>query len=111
MIAMGIMNKSILKVIISKVKVVPIFEPRIIPIDCLKVSIPADIRPMVITMTAELLCRRAVIMVPARSPFHGASVIPASQCLIDPADRLNSPFLISVIPPRNIAIHKINKAT
>ena len=56
------------------VKVEPIFVPRIMPIVCVKVKLPAETSPTVITMTAELLCRKPVKMIPAINPFQGLSV-------------------------------------
>lgn len=53
--AAGIMSIFRLSVNISNVKVVPIFEPSMIPIVCLKGIMPEEASPTVNTMTAELL--------------------------------------------------------
>jgi hypothetical protein len=81
MTASGTMAASISKVINSVLKVVPILVPRIIPIDCGKVIIFAEIKPIVMTITAVLLCRRAVMNVPVNMPLKGVLVSLISQDL------------------------------
>jgi hypothetical protein len=60
------------------------------------------------TITAVLLCKRAVIKVPVSIPFNGVLVSFISQSLNLSADKLNKPNLIIVIPKINNKINKIN---
>jgi hypothetical protein len=109
-IANGTRILSKLNVIHSVLNVVPIFVPKIIPIDWGNVMILAEIRPIVMTMTAVLLCKRAVINVPVNIPFNGVLVSFISQSLNLSADKLNNPILIIVIPKINKRINKINNS-
>jgi hypothetical protein len=109
MTASGAMAASISKVINSVLKVVPILVPRIIPIDCGKVIIFAEISPIVMTITAVLLCRRAVMNVPVSIPFNGVLVSLISQDLSFSADILNNPIRMIFMPKINNKIQKINK--
>jgi hypothetical protein len=68
----------------------------------------AEINPIVITITAELLCKRAVINVPVSIPFNGELVNLISHDFSLLADKLNKPNLIIVIPKINIKIQRIN---
>lgn len=107
-IAIGTSNESISKVMNSVVIVVPIFVPRIIPIDCLKVMTLAEIKPIVITITAELLCKIPVTRVPTNNPLNGVLVNLISQRSRDWAEALNRPVLNRVIPKINNNIKRIN---
>lgn len=106
-IANGIRYASILKVINSVVKVVPIFVPSIIPIDCGKVSSLAETNPIVMIITAELLCKTAVIKVPMITPFQGAFVNLTSHLFNESAERFMRPDLNNVIPYMNKPIKSI----
>jgi hypothetical protein len=85
----------------SVLKVVPILVPRMIPIDCGNVRILADISPIVMTMTEELLWRRAVTAVPVSIPFSGVRVNFINHIFNLSPDRLKSPILIMVMPKIN----------
>jgi hypothetical protein len=61
------------------------------------------------TMTAELLCRIPVKMVPAKKPFHGLSVTFERKVFNAAPDILNSPIRKTDIPAKNIAMNKMNK--
>ena len=105
----GMIQRSREKVMNSAVKVDPIFVPRIIPIVCGNVKLPAETRPTVMTITAELLCRIPVKMVPAKKPFHGLSVTFERKVFNAAPDILNSPIRKTDIPAKNIAMNKRNK--
>ena len=87
--------------------VVPIFVPKIIPIDCVNESIPAEMNPSVITITAELLCKIHVMRIPASNPFHGVSVKWVNLVLNDSSEIVAKPDLNRVIPKINKPINKI----
>jgi hypothetical protein len=70
--------------------------------------IRAEINPIVMTITAVLLCKRAVINVPVTIPFKGELVNVISQSFNFSADILNSPNLIIVIPKINNNIQRTN---
>lgn len=109
-IAKGTRTLSILNVINSVLKVVPIFVPSIIPIDCGNVIILAEINPIVITITAVLLCRSAVMNVPVSIPFSGVLVNLINQPFNLFADKLNRANLIMVIPKINNKMQRTNNS-
>src|SRR5690606_8406 len=92
----------------SAVNVVPIFVPRIIPIDCLKVKYPVAINPTTRTITAELLWIIAVMIMPVNKPFIGLFVKRISHTLNLSPVRLYKPVLITVIPNKKMAINTAN---
>jgi hypothetical protein len=104
----GRMNESVLKAKNSTVTVVPIFVPRIIPMERLNVNCPAAIKPIVITITAELLCKMAVTIIPKISPFKGESFNFYNHLFIRSPDMLNNPILKMVIPAKNKIIKRTN---
>lgn len=69
----------------------------------------ADINPIVITITAELLCNNAVTKVPVTIPFNGVLVSFVNHPFNLSPDKLNNPNLIIVMPKINNNINKINK--
>jgi hypothetical protein len=62
----------------------------------------------VITITAELLCKRAVIKVPVNIPFNGVLVSLINHVFNLLADKLNKPNRIIIIPKINIKIQSMN---
>lgn len=68
----------------------------------------AEIKPIVMTMTAVLLCNNAVTKVPVTIPFSGVLVSFVSHPFNLFPDKLNNPNLIMVMPKINNKINKIN---
>ncbi|RKO61918.1 hypothetical protein Cdeb_00648 [Caldibacillus debilis GB1] len=56
--------------------VVPMFAPRMMPSDRRKDNSFAEMNPTVMIMTAELLCKMAVIRIPEKNPLSG---VPAKR--------------------------------
>lgn len=70
----------------------------------------AEIKPIVMTMTAVLLCNNAVTKVPVTIPFSGVLVSLVSHPFNLFPDKLNNPNLIMVMPKINNKINNINNS-
>ena len=62
--------------------------------------IRADTRPTVITMTAELLCKMAVKIIPAINPKNGVEVIFLNNLSIAPPESLNRLVRNNIMPSK-----------
>ena len=79
------------------------FAPKITEIACGSVISPALVKPMTITVVAELLCKIAVTSAPASAPITGFLVRKASTFFIFAPAAFCSASLIEFMPNRKRA--------
>ena len=100
--------------IIWAVMVVPMFAPRTMLIDCLRLSMPAPIRPTVSTIVAVELCITLVTRVPVSMPSAALWVTFSSmllrallELLLRPSPIMSIPYKNMESPPRSEITEKI----
>ena len=84
------------------VNVVPIFVPKIIPIVCGNTSNLVETKPMVIIITAELLCKMLVTIMPANIPLVGVCVTFFNHRSSFFPEIAKSPMRIHVMPSKKM---------
>ena len=94
--------------------VVPMFAPSTMLIDCLRLSMPAPIRPTVSTIVAVELCITLVTRVPVSMPSAALWVTFSSmllrallELLLRPSPIMSIPYKNMESPPRSEITEKI----